>query len=228
MTLTLIDPLNDADIQFILDCMTDPTLFPQGPIGARTMPQIRQSLAATTVPANWLPWHKTPTGPSLYLIRPGSDNPTGDRIGLINVTCRGHRAEDFPPDMGWAIIPAYQRRGYASEAAARVKEYFLEEFQGGFRHAEPKLPLLCTLNDGNEVSEKVARGLGMEEVGEVAVFHVPGLRRKVFAVPGLNCPRFEYDKLKINAFGVGDAGMQVLKTLGWKGEDQQEANGDTG
>ena len=111
-------------------------------------------------------------------------------IGFINVSCRH---EEFPPDIGWVILPAHQGKGYAGEAAKRVQDYFVYEFQGGFINADPKIPLVACVKVGNEVSEKVARRLGQRESGWVQYEGQDEDVSRVWAVDGLGCKVWEGD-----------------------------------
>ena len=115
---------------------------------------------------------------------------TGQVIGFINVSCRH---EQFPPDFGWVLLPVHQGHGYASEAAKRVQDYFVHEFQGGFINADPKIPLVACIKAKNEVSEKLARRLRLRESGWVQYEGEDKHVVHVWAVEGLGCKTWAGD-----------------------------------
>jgi len=62
------------------------------------------------------------------------------------------------PEIGWGIMPEFRRRGYAGEAASRVRDY-------GYR--EKRLPRLVSyINPDNKASIRVAEKLGAVPDGE--------------------------------------------------------------
>ena len=65
-------------------------------------------------------------------------------------------------EIAWAVAPAHQGRGYATEAAASVLRWGLENGAGEvFAVSRPR----------NEATEAVARKLGMEWVGETEKYY---------------------------------------------------------
>jgi RimJ/RimL family protein N-acetyltransferase len=62
-------------------------------------------------------------------------------------------------EVGWAIFPAYQRRGYAREGAAAAMIWCHE--------ALGKDPIYHCIHEGNLASEAVAKSLGAELVGDL-------------------------------------------------------------
>lgn len=83
---------------------------------------------------------------------------------MINISSRN---PNLPPDIGWGAIREFQGIWHATDAAIRVEEYILEEFQGGFRNARPALGLVATLNEKNAKSAVVARKVGLVPVGDI-------------------------------------------------------------
>ena len=186
----LFDVESESDISSTLSVLKDPGLIAQtGDTGIHTGSQLIHLRYSSSLPAHWTPLNQQPTTSSVWNVHLGSHDSTGQMIGFINVSCR-HK--EFPPDIGWVILPAHQGKGYAGEAAKRVADYFVHEFQGGFINAEPKIPLVACIKVGNEVSEKVARRLGQVESGWVQYQGQDDLSR-VWAVEGLGCKYWEGD-----------------------------------
>lgn len=130
---------------------------------------------------------------------------------MINISGRD---PDVPTDIGWCVIQAFQGRGYATEAAMRVAEYMLDEFQGGFRNATPPCGLVATLNEKNAKSAVIARKVGLVPMGNIRYV---GSKENVvvYGVPGLNINRgkpFTPD-LRVNVFGWGEPLKRTLRLL---------------
>jgi RimJ/RimL family protein N-acetyltransferase len=84
---------------------------------------------------------------ALWLVRLGADEPDGEVIGISSMI---HRA--YIPDQGWVILPQYQGRGYATEAAREVLRYF--------RDILGMQDLMAPTHQGNSDSFNIARKLG--------------------------------------------------------------------
>ena len=174
--------------------------------------QTTERLRATRLATSLLP-HQTPSGeptsgPAVWYIRLGSNNPDGERIGAIAVCSR---STVVPPDMGWNIRKDLRNKGYATEAAKRVAEYLLNEFQGGFRNAIPVCGLLAIMDFSNPASTQVAKNLGMVDMREVTT----DLRIEPFKVYGfaLEGRRQFTAKDTLNCFGPGEQGVRVVRML---------------
>ncbi len=125
-----------------------------------------------------------------------------------------NRHEDIPPDLGWAILSAHQRQGFASEAAGRLLRYFQDEFQGGLRNASPPIPITAILDAANAGSVGVARKIGMSTTGDLPMVFPKGERASVWAVPSLGLDdRVFTSGIVINVFGVGKKGIEMVKVL---------------
>jgi [ribosomal protein S5]-alanine N-acetyltransferase len=72
---------------------------------------------------------------------------------------KGQPSAEGMVEIGYAIVPAYRRRGLALEAARGLSDY-------AFSHAEVKIIQAHTLKDGTP-SINILKKLGMKLVGEV-------------------------------------------------------------
>jgi hypothetical protein len=119
----------------------------------------------------------------------------------------------LPADIGWGLMKAFHGKGYAVEASIRVKEYIMEEFQGGFRHATPPCGLVACLNEKNLASAAVARRVGLVRMGEVLYLRSEE-KVPVYGLPGSvmnEGKRFEADPdFRINVFGYGEPAKRTM------------------
>ena len=206
LTLTLHDPRNDTDTNFALFCAQDPANYDNGLNDAERWHGLR---SACLLLSKYTP-NKTPViEPAVYSIRLG-DDPEGERIGMVMLN---NRHEDTPPDLGWTILSAHQRQGYASEAAERLFRYFRDEFQGGLQNASPPIPITAVLDASNAGSVGVAKKIGMEMMGDLRMVFPKAERTSVWAVPGTNLGSVFASDIVINVFGVGDKGLEMVRTL---------------
>ncbi len=106
-------------------------------------------------------------GHGLWLVE---DRATGEPVGQAGMVL--HEVEGQPlPEIGYLIHRPFWRRGYASEAAAGVRDQAFEE-----RGLEAVYSLI---RPENVPSQGVARKIGMRRLGEVTFF---GLRHLHFGV----------------------------------------------
>lgn len=82
------------------------------------------------------------------------------------------------PDLGFAVLPGYTRRGIASEAARLLLDYVDRE-----RGVKDVLGLFDPVN---EASRAVFRKLGFEDRGLHTLKVFGGVRGQVFAKPGMD------------------------------------------
>lgn len=69
------------------------------------------------------------------------------------------------PETTWTITPEFQRRGYASEAAAAAQQWADDAL--GLRQT------LCMIHEDNAASLSIARKLGYREIGRPAYLGAP-------------------------------------------------------
>jgi RimJ/RimL family protein N-acetyltransferase len=191
LNLTIFDPTHQPDLDFSLHVYTHPDLTARLgiPLFFDSIPKILAFRKSTCLLPAHTPRNEPLSGPAVYTIHlnqhPSTPCANGEPIGIINFSSRN---ESFPPDIGWVVLPAYQGKGYASEAARRVLEYFLNEFQGGFLNAYFPLGVTATIAEGNVKSKSVARQIGFVELGEVRSCGVKmweGTSLKVWGTRGL-------------------------------------------
>ena len=98
----------------------------------------------------------------------------GANIGGVSLAQRGTH---LAPDIGWAILPAHHRKGYASEAAAELLRYVREDLRIKEVIAWP--------DPKNFASCSVATKIGMIEGGQmkdrdsgelITVYVLPGMK----------------------------------------------------
>jgi RimJ/RimL family protein N-acetyltransferase len=212
LTLTIFDPRNDDDADWGLWCSNHPAIKAVvGSVGFDSREKWHAFRSATLIPPKFTPRQEHVSGPAAYAVRLGSNNPQGERIGIVLLACRDL---NVPPDLGWLILPPHQRQGYASEAAKRLLDYFLDEFQGGFRNASPPIGITAILSSGNPGSVGVARKIGMVHRGEVSMAFPKGKLITIYGSPavGLEDKKFTPDQT-VNVVGIGEAGIKVAKLL---------------
>ena len=224
LTLTIWDAQSTSDVDFCLALFNDPEITAKaGRIGIDTPEKLAAFRISTSPIPKYTPLKLPISGPAVYLVRHGTNDPSATPIGLINVCNRG---EDFPPDMGWATLPKYQQRGFAAEAAERVFNYFMNEFQGGFRHADPPIGITAVLNLENKAPMGVARRLGLVDLGDVRPDGLPDGKYPVYGTPNLLIDGekpFTKEKNAFYAFGSGEAGKRTTELIFGKKEVPAEA-----
>lgn len=87
------------------------------------------------------------------------------RIGVVTMKLRELEGAPSAPDVGYGLLPAFQGKGYATEAAAALIKWFEEE------KGQSEFFGFC--DPGNHGSKGVLRRLGFEERG---VKDIKGLR----------------------------------------------------
>ncbi|KAM0512489.1 hypothetical protein ACHAPE_008812 [Trichoderma viride] len=92
-------------------------------------------------------------------------------IALISF-CR--RTPDIPMDLGWAVAPDYRKKGYGSEASARISRYWKDEF--GVKE-------MCIITgEDNIPSRKMAESIGYVDGGYIMM---EGNREVAYVLPGM-------------------------------------------
>jgi RimJ/RimL family protein N-acetyltransferase len=93
------------------------------------------------------------------------DDETGEGIGSVGFWEREWQGETVY-ETGWAVIPAFQRRGIAAEATRQALVLAREAKRHRFVHAYPKVD--------NEASNAICRKLGFEFLGAHDFEYPPG------------------------------------------------------
>jgi RimJ/RimL family protein N-acetyltransferase len=97
------------------------------------------------------------TSPSLSFVEQEQASEHHTYVGVISMKLRKHSKGPNVPDIGFFILPKFTGKGYATEAASGVLEYF--ENRG-------VKDVLGFCSPGNERSKAMFRRLGWEERGE--------------------------------------------------------------
>jgi RimJ/RimL family protein N-acetyltransferase len=115
-----------------------------------------------TVPDNWPTFPESmPHGYEILKSDPASLNwgfyffiHTGDRVLIGEGGFKGKPDEEGVVEIGYALVPEYRQRGFATEAARGLTDY-------AFSHPEVTIVQAHTLTDGNP-SINVLKKLGMK------------------------------------------------------------------
>ncbi|CZR61367.1 uncharacterized protein PAC_11263 [Phialocephala subalpina] len=101
-------------------------------------------------------------------------------VGAVTLA---QRSRQFPPDIGWAILPEFMGNGYATEAAKEFLRWVTEDW---------RLEICTWPDEGNRKSVRVAEKLGFVDGGVVRSLDEDALV-KIWVLPGMK---------KVDADGV--------------------------
>ncbi|PNP57699.1 hypothetical protein THARTR1_02697 [Trichoderma harzianum] len=161
--------MNDADdLEFVV-MMFNMEVAGAGPTDGNWTGKDIRRLTYSLMPKPSDTHGRLPKDAPIYIARLG--DATGPRIGVVNL-CR--RTPIVPIDLGYMFLPEHRKKGYATEAAARVLRYITEEF--GIKE-------ICLItNESNVASQKIAGKLNMVDGGHVSM---GGHKCLVFVLPGM-------------------------------------------
>lgn len=133
----------------MLGCINNPIAYAtMGDYGIRTKEQFDALNEATllTYPIAF-------PGKLVYIIY--LKDKRNEAIGAVTLAQRNRR---IPPDIGWALLPEYMGKGYATEAAKEFLRWVTEDWE---------LPVCTWPEESNRRSVRVAEKLGFIDGGVV-------------------------------------------------------------
>ncbi|WP_284164841.1 GNAT family N-acetyltransferase [Frigidibacter sp. SD6-1] len=137
-----LGPVNDAHCAaFIAFCATDTSRFLGGPSDSEDA-----WVGVAMQAGQW-----TLRGYGTFWV---SETATATPVGRVGIFHPGWRSE---PELSWVIYPAFQGRGFATEAALAARDWAYETCGFG--------PLMSLIDPANSASERVARRLGAANQG---------------------------------------------------------------
>jgi RimJ/RimL family protein N-acetyltransferase len=150
----LIRPTDESDAAFLLELLNTPKWLAN--IGDREVYTLADAVAY--VRRRILPQLQRLGYANYTLIR----RHDGVRIGCCGLYDREGLSG---VDLGFALLPAFEGKGYAFEASSRILRAAWEEF------ALPELSAITT--PGNRSSQQLLEKLGFERVGQIRLLHDP-------------------------------------------------------
>ena len=192
LILRIFNPSEPKDYDAVLKMYNDPVNVEyNGDFGLRThddlearrlkMMVLPETCKASDLPAPIAPWwlvylkvHTSKEDPQF------ADEPACKQGDFVGIAAMCQRSPAHPPDVGYAILSPYQRKGYALEASLalmdfwRTKMHITEFFIGCFKD--------------NTVSQRVAAKLGFE-FGSSTLLKMPSGNERELAtwvLPGMN------------------------------------------
>jgi RimJ/RimL family protein N-acetyltransferase len=158
---------NDSHCNLMVDLKNSPSAVKHNPKGASIIPN--REVARSTIEANSERMSRTGYGRYVVSLRPAndadttSDTPFSKRnlelIGAVSMQHNRFPAIPGPliPDVGFNFLPQYQGKGYATEAATHLMQYFRQE-KGSKAFAG-------LTADGNDEAKKLLGKLGFRDRG---------------------------------------------------------------
>jgi RimJ/RimL family protein N-acetyltransferase len=145
-----IEPWGEDDLPLLQQLLGDPAMMEH--LGGPESPQKILERQARYVPAD----------SGMYRI---VDVPSGEAVGSVGSWPRRWRDEEVS-EIGWSVLPAFQGRGIAREAAAQTIAVARAEAARRYLHAFPSVD--------NPPSNAICRALGFTLLGARAVGYPPG------------------------------------------------------
>ncbi|KAF6823329.1 ribosomal-protein-alanine acetyltransferase [Colletotrichum plurivorum] len=154
--ISYANPSNAAHCDFFAEYMYQPAAKKELEELSRTMPR-REAVAKLHIEPRLARMEATGYGRYVVALKP--DARSYEPIGCVTMQLDRFPGVPGPtvPDVGFSFLDRYQGKGYATEAAKRLMEYFREERgQKGF---------LGITDQGNEGAKKVLGRLGFSDRG---------------------------------------------------------------
>ncbi|MEL6863188.1 MAG: GNAT family N-acetyltransferase [Bacteroidota bacterium] len=139
-------PTSEADAEFILTLLNTPSWMQY--IGDRKVHTVEE--AKNYIKVKMLPQLERLGYGNYTLIRKEDQQKIGtcglyDREGLEGI------------DIGFALLPAYEKKGYAFEAATKIRDAAFQEFN---------IPMICAITtESNSSSQRLLEKIGLKRSG---------------------------------------------------------------
>jgi RimJ/RimL family protein N-acetyltransferase len=155
---------NDAHCDLMVNLKNSPSSIKHNPDGPSLVPN--REAARSLIEANSERMARTGYGRFVISLRPDNDTDTipfpEKNLELIGVvSMQQNRFQAFPgpliPDVGFNVLPEYQGKGYANEAATHLMKYF--------REVKGSTAFAGLTADGNEEAKKCFARLGFRSWG---------------------------------------------------------------
>ncbi|KAF3761726.1 acyl-CoA N-acyltransferase [Cryphonectria parasitica EP155] len=179
--LSYLLPDNDAHCDFLVKLWNTPEFIASiggKPTSVTTREAARQQLAGrfqAEHARNGYGTYLVGLKPETAAVAPPAG---GTPIGTVSLM-RGEPPNCYTaPDIGFAILPEYMRRGLATEAAQTLMDYV--EREKGVKD------VLGLCDPNNEGSKAVFRRLGFEDRGQKVLKIFGGITGQAFAKPGMD------------------------------------------
>ncbi|USP72727.1 hypothetical protein yc1106_00001 [Curvularia clavata] len=174
LIISHLDSLQDSHCDFLVDLYSSEQNRARNAVAA---PMPDREAARRKIDSNDLIWTngygrylislKPPTAPIAVRVdrNPFSETlKTYTKIGVVSMNRRRFEGAPIAPDLGFSLLPAFQGKGFASEAAAALVHWFEEE--------KGQTETFAFCDPDNERSKAVLGRIGFEERG---VWNIGGM-----------------------------------------------------
>ncbi|KAK3373026.1 including n-acetylases of ribosomal protein [Lasiosphaeria ovina] len=181
LTLSYLQPSNDTHCDFLVALYNSPEFIAS--CGGSPTPITSRDAARARLAGRFRAEHaRNGYGTLLVSLKTapsdnGDGNGNGIPIGTVALM-RGEEPDRYgAPDLGFAVLPGYMRKGYATEAARGLLDFVAERMG--------VVEVFGFFDPANTVSGKVFRRLGFEDRGARALRVFGGAVSCVWTAPGM-------------------------------------------
>ncbi|THX58102.1 acyl-CoA N-acyltransferase [Aureobasidium pullulans] len=153
LTISYLDPSNPVHCQFMVNLWNTPEFITM--LGGKPTCITTPSAAKSLIETRFIADHKR-NGYGIYLVSLLDNGQPGIPIGTVSLM-RGENSSLLAPDIGFAMLSEYMRKGYAVEAGKALIDYVGKE-QG-------VTAIFGFCNGKNEASMGALRKLGLKWEG---------------------------------------------------------------
>ncbi|THW85793.1 acyl-CoA N-acyltransferase [Aureobasidium pullulans] len=153
LTISYLDPSNPSHCQFMVNLWNTPEFITM--LGGKPTSITTPSAAKSLIENRFIADHER-NGYGIYLVSLLDDGQPGTPIGTVSLM-RGENSSLLAPDIGFAMLSEYMRKGYAVEAGKALIDYVGKE-QG-------VTAIFGFCNGKNEASMGALRRLGLKWEG---------------------------------------------------------------